>query len=116
MDCVRLSTSEQNSQYFKGDYVLMTSLSGKGIDVCRSHCISDLDCQAWKYTPDGKCSFTEKVEWDMVPAPTGTQSGRVECQAQIDLLRLIWWIVIFGAILTLVWYIGIYRKGKKRRS
>lgn len=113
MDCVRNSTDIRD-EYFEGDYTEVISLRGKSVEVCQRSCISDLDCQGWRYTPDGSCSFTEKVGWHTQPSPSGTVSGRVECEDQWDMLKLMLWILIFGLILMAVWYYYFMRRQTRR--
>ena len=107
MDCVRVSTRELGGEKYAGNYIEIGTLHGFGADACRQVCVTSRECQAWEYTPD-KCLTTSKLQGNyptVVPAFPATQAGLIKCEEDWDILKLIWWIIILGLFIVLVWYV-----------
>lgn len=116
-DCVRLSEDELSGSYYPGDYTLQSSLTEKGLDVCRSECISadgDL-CSLWRYTIQGTCHFA--------PLPSGVSkpvhdldtkaAGYVRCDPQPSVFKMILMMlaVVAAAVLLYIYLLYCTRKG-----
>jgi len=108
MDCVRVSTRELEGERYVGDYSEILALQGSGADACRQACVTKSDCVAWEYTTDQKCKIASKFKGPhpmVVAAGSGTRAGLIECTNDWSMLKLIWWIVILGLVIVLVWYV-----------
>ena len=104
MDCVKLPVSELTNEVYTGDYSVSEISDNSDINSCIRSCISTKGCKAWKYDPRGQCFISSNINGEIESAP-GFVGGKVECQNEWSMVKLIWWIVIIGLILVLIWYV-----------
>ena len=108
MDCVRVSTGEIQNEKYHANYTETRAAQGSGKNACRQACVSSRLCKVWQYTPEQKCLMADAT---LGPYPrvqkalTGTYSGLIECENTYSMLKLIWWIMILGLVLVVVWYV-----------
>lgn len=117
MDCVRVSTRELEGEEYMGVYDNIKRLKELGADACRQACVTDLNCKAWKYNPEGECLVSSRLHGHYPTyrvARPGTRSGLIECAQDWNMLKLILMILILGSVLVLVWY--LMNKGESRRG
>jgi hypothetical protein len=107
MDCVRSSFDEIQNETYSGSYYTSPYSNGNTVDSCRQACVTSAECVMWQFSPGGQCNLSDIVVGDYPTrqkAPSGTISGMVRCKKQYNALQTVWWLVILGAVVLVIWY------------
>lgn len=106
MDTIRFSEVE-NGGYYKGDYT--STYQTDDVEVCRNICVSDKDCEVWKYVPGVCTTSTSSGEWINEEGHSGGIVRTRKYYSLVQFIVFILFLILFAVALTRVgkWYFSM---------